>query len=263
MYPSVTKASDGSENSFCWLCHAIMQPRLSAMVAHEKTKKHQQKVRAAASILLLPVVRTHRVAENVRNTELQLAIFTACHMSFQAVDHLGEVITHNGEGSPLGRIKLHRTKCSKLVTEVAAPALREELREDIKGKKFAVLIWVNRCSISQPLVCGPVLLQWTWGVDFDWIFGPPASGGSNWRGALQCFERKLDQQWLESGGWYQIWLRQGLFHGLGTQLCVVAHQAGVSQLPLGAMHLPLTCFEQCTHFWQATFSSWASSEWNP
>ena len=53
---------------------------------------------------------------------------------------LGEVIVHNGEGSPLGRIKLHRTKCSKLVTEVVAPALKEELREDIKGKKFAVLI---------------------------------------------------------------------------------------------------------------------------
>ena len=89
----------------------------------------------------------------------KLAIFTACHMSFQAVDHLGEVITHNGEGSPLERIKLHRTKCSKLVTEVVAPALKEELREDIKGKKFAVLIVSQQCGISQAHVCGPALLQ--------------------------------------------------------------------------------------------------------
>ena len=72
------------------------------MVAHEKTKKHQQKVRAAASTLSLPVVRTQRVAENVHHAELQLDIFTACHILFQAVDHLGEVIAHNGEGSPLG-----------------------------------------------------------------------------------------------------------------------------------------------------------------
>ena len=144
---------DGSENSFCQLCHAIMQPRLSAVVSHEKTKKHQQKVRAAASTLPLPVVRTQRVAENVRHAELQLAIFTACHMSFQAVDHLGEVITHNGEGSPLGRIKLHRTKCSKLVTEVVAPALKEELREDIKGKKFAVLIDESTDVASHKLLC--------------------------------------------------------------------------------------------------------------
>ena len=130
-----------------------MQPRLSAVVAHKKNKKHQQKVRAAASTLPLPVVRTRRVAENVRHAELQLAIFTACHMSFQAVDHLGEVIAHNGEGSPLGRIKLHHTKCSKLVTEVVAPAFKEELREDIKGKKFAVLIDESTDVASHELLC--------------------------------------------------------------------------------------------------------------
>ena len=123
------------------------------MVAHEKTKKHQQKVRAAASTLLLPVVRTQRVAENVRHAELQPAIFTACYMSFQVVDHLGEAIAHNGEGSPLGRIKIHCTKCSKLVTEVVATALKEELREDIKGKKFAVLIDESTDVASHKLLC--------------------------------------------------------------------------------------------------------------
>ena len=79
-------------------------------------------------------------------------------MSFQAVDHLGEVIAHNGEGSLLRRIKLHRTKCSKLVTEVVAPAFKEELREDIKGKKFAVLIDESTDVASHELLCGPALL---------------------------------------------------------------------------------------------------------
>ena len=75
-------------------------------------------------------------------------------MSFQAVDHLGEVIAHNGEGSPLGRIKLYRTKCSKLATDVVAPASKEELREDIKGKKFAVLIDESTDVASHKLLCG-------------------------------------------------------------------------------------------------------------
>ena len=123
------------------------------MFAHEKTKKHQQKVRAAASTLPLPMVRTERVVENVCHAELQLAIFTACHTSFQAVDHLGEVISHNGKGSPLGRIKLHSTKCSKPVTEVVAPALKDELREDIKEKKFAVLIDESTDVASHKLLC--------------------------------------------------------------------------------------------------------------
>ena len=48
---------------------------------------------------------------------------------------------------------VHRTKCSKLVTEVVTPALKEELREDIKGKKFSVLIDESTDMAFHKLLC--------------------------------------------------------------------------------------------------------------
>ena len=37
-------------------------------------------------------------------------------------------------------ITLHRTKCSKLITEVISPAFKQELMNDVKDEKFALLV---------------------------------------------------------------------------------------------------------------------------
>ena len=149
MYPWVTKAPDGSENSFCRLCHAIMQPRLSWLPMRKPRNANRKSELPSQHCLFLWCEHS----EWQRMSAMLSCIFTDCHMSFQVVDYLGEIIAHNGEGSPLGRIKLHHTKCSKLVTEVVAPALKEELREDIKGKKFAVLIDESTDVASHKLLC--------------------------------------------------------------------------------------------------------------
>ena len=44
------------------------------------------------------------------------------------------------KGSTIGEIRLHRTKCSQLLTKVISPAMKHELQEDAKDKGFAVLI---------------------------------------------------------------------------------------------------------------------------
>eukprot|EP00795_Rhopilema_esculentum_P010087 gene10087-18739_t len=46
----------------------------------------------------------------------------------------------NGKGSDLEHLKLHRTKCSKLITKVISPALHENLKFDVSEKKYAILI---------------------------------------------------------------------------------------------------------------------------
>ena len=56
------------------------------------------------------------------------------------MDHIGEMIKKNGRGSILGKINVHRTKCSKLITEVVSPALKQELKKDLEGEKFALLV---------------------------------------------------------------------------------------------------------------------------
>ena len=76
-----------------------------------------------------------------KEAELKLAVHVACHSSFKTMDHLGEVVKEiAGSSQPLGSIKMHRTKCTKLINQVVAPALAEELKKDAYGKAFSLII---------------------------------------------------------------------------------------------------------------------------
>ena len=46
----------------------------------------------------------------------------------------------NGGGSIIGKMKLHRQKCTKIITNVVVPSLKEELIESMKDKKSSVLV---------------------------------------------------------------------------------------------------------------------------
>ena len=49
--------------------------------------------------------------------------------------------------------KLHRTKCSRLITEVISPALESELITDVQGKKYSVLIDKSTDIVSDKNLC--------------------------------------------------------------------------------------------------------------
>jgi hypothetical protein len=73
-------------------------------------------------------------------TELKFACSVCCHMSINVIDHLGELIRANASaGSTLSDLRLHRTKCSRLIDYVLSPSLREELQEDVKNSYFSIL----------------------------------------------------------------------------------------------------------------------------
>ena len=68
-----------------------------------------------------------------------IAVQTACRGSIRTVDHLGEIVTTYGKNSDLAHIRLHRTKCTKIITEVVRPALKEDLKKDVEGKHFSLM----------------------------------------------------------------------------------------------------------------------------
>ena len=88
----------------------------------------------------MPFARTQKLGEKTQKLEIELAVAISCHCSTVSVDHLGEFMKKNGKGSDLEHMKLHRTKCSKLITKVISPALHENLKDDVSGKKYAILI---------------------------------------------------------------------------------------------------------------------------
>ena len=136
----LSKASDGSEDGFCKLCHTAMKPKQSNLTKHEKSEKHLLRVKASRSVRPIQVVRNPTIAEEVKTAEIELAVTMACHSSILTMDHLGEIIARNATGSRLANIKIHRTKCTKILTNIVSPALKEELIADVSGKKFSLIV---------------------------------------------------------------------------------------------------------------------------
>ena len=134
-FPWIKKHSVTSEDAYCKICEKTVAPRKDAITQHSQTKEHKEKVFARSnSSKLTSVYKTiPKIEDSVRKAEL------CCHTRMLAVDHIGEIVKRNGDDSNIGKIKLHRTKCSRLVDTVIAPCLKDELKADLKGKKYSVL----------------------------------------------------------------------------------------------------------------------------
>jgi hypothetical protein len=99
-----------------------------------------KRVRVSTTTKPIQVVRVPKVADEVKVAEIELAVTMACHSAILTMDHLGEIIARNAQGSKLGNIKMHRRKCTKILTNVVSPTLREQLIADVQGKKFSLIV---------------------------------------------------------------------------------------------------------------------------
>lgn len=149
----VSKASDATENAFCKLCHTTIKPKASNLTNHEKTDKHIQRVKLSTTMKPIQVVRAPRASDELKITEIELAVSIACHSALSTIDHLGEVISRNATGSKLENLKLHRRKCTKILTNVVAPALKEELIANVKGRKFSIIVDETTDVSTTKLLC--------------------------------------------------------------------------------------------------------------
>ena len=80
----------------------------------------------------------------------------ACHSAIMTIDHLGEVITKNGKGSKLEKLKLHRRKCTKIIMNAVATAIKEDLTKDVKGKKYSIIVDESTDISTTKLLCAMI-----------------------------------------------------------------------------------------------------------
>ncbi len=97
-------------------------------------------MRDIASRRTIQVIRIVKEDDQVKEAEIELSITVACHSAISTMDHLAEVTVKNGKGSMLEKIKLHRRKCTKIISKIVAPAIKEELAKDVKEKNFSVIL---------------------------------------------------------------------------------------------------------------------------
>ena len=149
----VSKASDRTENAYCKLRRALVQPWASTLATHEKTEKHVRRMQDTASCRTVPVIRIAKEDDQVKEAEIELSVTVVCHSAILTMDDLGEVIVKNGKGSKLETIKLPLRKCTKIISKVVAPAIKDELGKDVKGKDFSVILDESTDISTTKLLC--------------------------------------------------------------------------------------------------------------
>ncbi|KAE8740949.1 hypothetical protein FOCC_FOCC013523, partial [Frankliniella occidentalis] len=112
----LSKNTDPNTNiekeAWCKACRCPLRAHKTDLERHTTTDKHVQAFAA------LPT-RSNSFAETQKSKviDMKLAVHVACHSSVKTIDHLGEILKEVGQGSGLASLKLHRTKCSKIITK--------------------------------------------------------------------------------------------------------------------------------------------------
>ncbi|KAK3889045.1 hypothetical protein Pcinc_006921 [Petrolisthes cinctipes] len=132
-----------STKARCKVCNATLQAHMKTILGHASTKKHVQNIKSSGSKVQTQINERLRCALNdpTKVAELKLAVFISEHSSNIAVDHLGELVAQlDKKSATLQKIKLHRTKCSRLQKHVVAPSFAKALRKEIGDHFYSLII---------------------------------------------------------------------------------------------------------------------------
>jgi len=141
----------GSRKSWCSVCKSELIPKLAVIKVHDQGKKHKDNLKELNSNKkMTDVAKLVQVRQKVKETEVKLALTTACHMPIHAIDHLSEVLVDTG--GVLSDLRLHRTKCTALIKSVLSPWMKNTIKVDMRGKKYSLLV-DETTDISVEKIC--------------------------------------------------------------------------------------------------------------
>ena len=123
----------------CKICPDVeIRSHKSSLRDHEKSSKHKTRDPNKTQSILKFTEQPAKIRQ--KKAEIQLAAAVACHASMSAVHHIGEIITNNGHGSTWESSRTHRTKCSAIVVNVIGKDILNELRGNLKERRFSILV---------------------------------------------------------------------------------------------------------------------------
>ena len=134
----------------CRYCNVELRAHLNDLREHGATKKH--KARCQPSVKSFAVPTGYGAGATIKDDQkrrgLRVATYVACHTSINAVDDLSDILQDE-----MGAFKMHRTKCTAVITSVLAPHFREELREDIGESPYSLYLDESTDVSVNKLLC--------------------------------------------------------------------------------------------------------------
>lgn len=96
----------------------------------------------------------HTISTKRKIVELKIAAFIAEHCSNKTADHLSSLINNLDENSALlNGVKIHRTKCTALISNIIAPCLLEDLIADVGNEKYSLIIDESTAVDCAKMMC--------------------------------------------------------------------------------------------------------------
>ncbi|CAD6213969.1 GSCOCG00011117001-RA-CDS, partial [Cotesia congregata] len=134
--------SAGRGEAYCKFCRVSLRAQKHDLTKHVKTQMHIKNmeslnVKKQATLLS---IGTANVNEALKLAEIKLVLNNAAHGSLKNIDHLCEMLKDIGKGSQLSKLRLHRTKCSKIILNVIAPGMLKELLDDLGEESYSILL---------------------------------------------------------------------------------------------------------------------------
>lgn len=136
---------DQPSKASCIACNLIFGTKKSDIIRHSESQRHIRSVSSLKNVTKLefrPDSEIVKMRTQVQKTELMLAHFVACHnLSFRSIDHLSQLPSLIMNDSKISKqISLKRTKCIKLIKNVLASVVVDNIVKEIENKKFSVYL---------------------------------------------------------------------------------------------------------------------------
>ncbi|XP_011701060.1 PREDICTED: uncharacterized protein LOC105457853, partial [Wasmannia auropunctata] len=130
----------GKGEAYCKICQSTVRAHKTDLQKHLLTKAHQSKATALDTKIQKSLTVCGVQTSNTKMTEIKLCMHMAAHNSIKNIDHLSELLKECGKGSDLEKLRLHRTKTSKIILKVISPAMFKEMIEDIGNEPFSIIL---------------------------------------------------------------------------------------------------------------------------
>ncbi|KAK3931229.1 Protein FAM200B [Frankliniella fusca] len=166
----IRKTSDeliqkGKGEAWCKYCDSSLRAHLDSLKDHLASEKHSNAAKRLVKDSqgrLQPTIgeafgAKQSEKEQRKIKDIKLSAYTACHTSIKAIDHSGELLKSIGTGSGFQNLRLHRTKCSKIIINVIAPTFLEDIVRDV-GTSQPTPCMTRMIALGTdgaPALCGP------------------------------------------------------------------------------------------------------------
>ncbi|KAF0739258.1 SCAN domain-containing protein 3-like, partial [Aphis craccivora] len=136
---------DQPSKANCIACNLIFGTKKSDIIRHSESQRHIRSVSSLKNVTKLnfkPDSEVVKMRTQVQKTELMLAHYAACHnLSFRSIDHLSQLPRLMMNDSKIvQQISIKHTKCVKLIKNVLASVVEDNIVKEMENKKFSIYL---------------------------------------------------------------------------------------------------------------------------